>query len=128
MALSVAAEPVPFALDEQGSARVGGTRVTLTVLLGLYGQGMTAEQLHDDFPTVALADIHATIAYYLRHRAEVDAYLAEQEWIADKIRAGYEDPEEKRASAAELYRRAEANGLAAAIREVRPWYGPKTKP
>ena len=85
MMLSLAAEPVPFAFDSAGAARVGGTRVTLEVLLGCYLNGETAEQLHDDFPTIALSEIYATIAYYWRHRAEVDAYLAQVAAEADAI-------------------------------------------
>ena len=51
MGLSTAAEPVPFRLDEHGVARVGGTRVTLDVIVGLFRMGHTAEDLHREFPT-----------------------------------------------------------------------------
>lgn len=39
-----------------------------------------------DFDTLDLADVYAVIAYYLRHGAEVDAYLAEQRRLADEVR------------------------------------------
>jgi len=35
---------------------------------------------------VALADLYAVIAYYLRHRADVEAYLAEREQRAQEVR------------------------------------------
>jgi hypothetical protein len=33
-----------------------------------------------------LADVYAVIAYYLRHKEEVEAYLQEQERLSEKIR------------------------------------------
>ena len=82
---------MPFAFDSAGAARVGGTRVTLEVLLGCYLNGETAEQLHEDFPTIPLSEIHATIAYYWRHSAEVDAYLAQVAEEADAIQKETEE-------------------------------------
>jgi hypothetical protein len=40
----------------------------------------------DADPPLDLADVYAVIAYYLRHRAEVDAYLQEREQQAREIR------------------------------------------
>jgi uncharacterized protein (DUF433 family) len=111
MALPTAAEPVPFKLDEHGVARVGGTRVTLEVILGGFKRGETAEDLHDGFPSVALADIYGTISYYLHHRDEVEEYLAEAERDGERIAAKYADPERERAFANDLRRRwAERHG------------------
>lgn len=39
------------------------------------------------YPSVPLADVYAVIAYYLRHKAEVDAYLGERERLATRVRA-----------------------------------------
>lgn len=86
MALSTAAEPVPFDVDEHGVARVGGTRVPLEVIIGLYRVGNTAEDLHRQFPSVELADIYAAIAYSLRHADEVEAYLEEAEAASERGR------------------------------------------
>jgi hypothetical protein len=38
------------------------------------------------YPTTTLADIYTVIAYYLRHRAPVERYLAERERQAEEIR------------------------------------------
>ena len=46
----------------------------------------TAEQIAFDFPTLTLADIHAVIAYYLRHREEVERYLADLQVQAGEVR------------------------------------------
>ena len=81
---------LPLKLDAHGTIRVSGTRVTLESLIGFYRQGETAEDLHDGFPTVPLADIHTVIAYYLAHQAEVDTYLAEQDAAAEQVRREWE--------------------------------------
>lgn len=41
-----------------------------------FGSGMSAEGIIDAFPSLALPDVYAVIAYCLRHRSEVDGYLA----------------------------------------------------
>jgi uncharacterized protein (DUF433 family) len=38
-----------------------------------FRRGQSPEAVHENFETVALADIYAIFNYYLRHRAEVDA-------------------------------------------------------
>ena len=89
---------VPLRMDEHGSIRVSGTRVTLEVILARHDQGERPEDIHTGFPTVPLTDIYAVIAYYLAHRDEVDTYLKqraeEAERIRQKIEANY-TPEQK---------------------------------
>lgn len=81
---------IPLQTDQHGIIRVGGTRVTLDSLLNYYLQGETAEDLHEGFPTVALTDIYAVIAYYLANRDEVDAYLQRNQAAAEQRRRDYE--------------------------------------
>ena len=38
-----------------------------------------SEAIAIDFPSLTLEQIHGTIAFYLRHRAEIDHYLSEQD-------------------------------------------------
>jgi uncharacterized protein (DUF433 family) len=73
----IKAEPVPIEFDENGVARVGGTRVPLETLLTKYHQGASAENLAEAFPSLNIADIHAVLGYYLHNRETVDAYLVE---------------------------------------------------
>jgi hypothetical protein len=58
---------------------VGPTRVTVASVIVSWQQGQTPEEIHDDFPTVPVAYVYGTIAYYLSHKAEVDAYFEETE-------------------------------------------------
>ena len=75
MTLAVVADPLPLQIDEDGVARVGGTRVTLDTIVAAFADGATAEEIVQQYPSVALADVYAVLGYYLRHRPEVEAYL-----------------------------------------------------
>ena len=70
--------PLPLTLDQNGVARVGGTRVTLDTVVRAFTRGATAEEIAQQYPSLNLSDIYATISYYLQHRGEVDAYLAKR--------------------------------------------------
>ena len=73
---SFLAEPPPLSRDKGGPIRVGGTRVTLDTVVGAWEDGATAEEIAQRYDALALADIHAALSYYLRHREEVQDYLA----------------------------------------------------
>lgn len=79
MSLTLTADPLPLHADEHGSIRVGDTRVLLEFVLHAYQAGASAEQIVQRFDTLDLADVHAVLAYYLRHRPEVDDYLRRRE-------------------------------------------------
>jgi hypothetical protein len=44
------------------------------------------EVIAQRYPSAALADIYAVIAYYLRHRADIESYLTEREHKAQEVR------------------------------------------
>lgn len=80
MNLPAVLEPIPLALVDEGQViRVAGTRVTLDTVIRAFQQGATPEEIAQDFSAVSLPDIYAVIAYYLRHRSEVDEYLQRRE-------------------------------------------------
>ena len=60
--------------------RVRGTRVGVEHVLEAYLAGSLPEEIALEFPTVTLEQVHGTIAWYLRNRTEVDAYL--ERWRA----------------------------------------------
>lgn len=70
-------EILPLETDADGVVRVGQTRVTLDTIITAFTDGATAEEIAQQYPSLRLADIYSdsVIGYYLRHRAEVDAYL-----------------------------------------------------
>lgn len=79
MTLTVQAESPPLQADSDGSLRVGESRVLLDLVIRAFQDGATPETIVQRYPTVALADVYAVVAYYLRHRSEVEAYLVERE-------------------------------------------------
>jgi uncharacterized protein (DUF433 family) len=86
-----AAEPPPLKVDAEGTVRVRGTRVTLDTVVGAFNDGSTAEEIMLQYPSLKLADVYGVIAYYLRHREEVDTFLLEQRLEAEEIRRKIEE-------------------------------------
>ena len=62
MTLNIAADHVPLALDEDGVARVGGSRIPLDTVVCAFMQGATPEQIAEQFPSLRLSDIYSVIA------------------------------------------------------------------
>jgi uncharacterized protein (DUF433 family) len=98
------AEPPPLRADEAGAVRVGKSRVSLDVVVEQYENGMAPEDLVRAYDTLDLADVHAVIAHYLRHREEVRLYLKRREEEAQALRAKIEG-ERPRVSREELLAR-----------------------
>ena len=86
MGLVIANEPVPLQVTEDGVVRVGGTRVTLDTVIAAFEEGSTAEEIVEQYPALGLADAYGAIGYYLRHRSEVDAYLAGRRKDSSQVR------------------------------------------
>ena len=87
MALAVKAEPLPLKVDQDGVLRVGGTRIPIDTVVCAFNTGSTPEEIVLHYDSLLLEDVYFAIGYYLRHRAEVDAYLAERERQADAYQA-----------------------------------------
>ena len=86
--LTFPAEQPLIRVEDDGTVRIGRTRVILAVYLNAYRDwGWSAEQLAEQFPTVSLAESHAVLAYYLNHRPEVDAYLDDWNTEGEDLRA-----------------------------------------
>ena len=86
MGITLHADPAPLRIDETGTIRVGDSRVTLDALLRYWRMGMKAEDIARGLETLSLADVHGALAYYLRHRAEIDDYLRQRDDDSEKLR------------------------------------------
>jgi uncharacterized protein (DUF433 family) len=86
MTLSIKETPIPLTSDSDGVVRVARTRVTLDTVVAAFAEGATAEEIVQQYPSLDLAAVYSVLAYYLRHRAEVDAYLNEQQEQAEAVR------------------------------------------
>lgn len=84
---TIHADPVPLRVDEQGVIRVGDSRISLDVILDYHQQGMSAEAIADGYQDdITVADVHAVLAYFHRHRDEIDTYLKRRKEEADALR------------------------------------------
>jgi len=84
---TLVATPPPLRLDPNGTLYVGETRVPLDTLVGVYEQGASAQEMVRRYDTLQLAEVFGVLSYYLAHRTEVDAYLAERRRFAAEVRA-----------------------------------------
>jgi uncharacterized protein (DUF433 family) len=70
---------------EDGTIRVGSSRVLLDLVVHHFKQGATAEQVQHSFPSLTLREVYGAIYYYLEHTEEVETYLADQERQAEEV-------------------------------------------
>src|ERR1700690_4201122 len=71
-------EEIPLAKDSHGVYRVGGTRVTLDLVVRTFNRGATAEEIVQKFPSLELSDVYQVIGYYLKNSRELAEYLKTQ--------------------------------------------------
>ncbi len=85
--LTIVTERPPLTPDEDGVIRIGTTRVLLDTVVAAFNEGATAEEIAQQYPALTLAEVYATVAYYLNHKTEVDAYLRAGEQLAQQVQA-----------------------------------------
>ena len=74
-------------LDDRGVAWVAGTRIKVReIVLDKTAYGWSPEETREQHPHLTLAQIHAALAYYYDHQAEVDAEIAVGLAEADRLR------------------------------------------
>ncbi len=86
MTLQLSVEPLPLKTDADGVVRVGGTRVTLDTVVEAFQDGASPETIADEYPSLRLAEVYTVLGYYLRHQAEVLAYLEDRRAKASMVR------------------------------------------
>jgi uncharacterized protein (DUF433 family) len=68
-------DAIPMALDSGGVYRIGGTRVTLDLVVRAFNRGATPEEIAQKYPSLKLPDIYQVIGYYLKHSDELAPYI-----------------------------------------------------
>ncbi len=58
-----------------GNLRIDGTRMTVNQIVTLHKQGLTAEQIVEQYPQRTLREIYAVLAWYYEHKVEFDEEL-----------------------------------------------------
>jgi Uncharacterized conserved protein len=87
MQTTIEAQPVPLAIEEDGSIRVAKTRITLDTVAALFQQGYSAEVIAAKLPSLTLPDVYATISYCLQNPDAVGEYLRRRGAEADDLEA-----------------------------------------
>ncbi len=86
MTLVLTLKPIPLRENSDGVMLVGETRVTLDTVISVFNQGVTAEEIVCRYPSLKLADVYSTIAYYLSHVEDVEAYLSGRQIRSKEVR------------------------------------------
>jgi uncharacterized protein (DUF433 family) len=74
--------------DERGRAWIDQTNTkVIEVVLDWMAHGSSPEELHSQHPHLSLAQIHAAMAYYYDHQADIDAQIERSLQFADEMRA-----------------------------------------
>jgi uncharacterized protein (DUF433 family) len=75
-------------LDERGRAWIDDTNTkVIEVAAELVAYGWSADEMHEQHPDLSLAQLHAALAYYYDHKAEIDTELDRQDREFDELRA-----------------------------------------
>src|SRR5947209_6174001 len=98
MTLTIHTDQVPLRIDDHGDVRIGKSNVLLDLVIEQFEEGHSPEAIVYGYDTLNLPDVYAVIAYYLRHKDEVNAFLAQREREAVELRkkleaAGMSDPD-----------------------------------
>ena len=86
MSFAVQSEAPPLREDSSGALRVGESRVLLELVIHAFEDGATPEVIVQRYSTLALPDVYAVIAYYLRHQSEVEAYMMQRKAATGETR------------------------------------------
>lgn len=86
MTLTIQSDPTPLRIDEHGVVRVGDSQVLLDIVIREFNNGAEPETIVHGYSTLNLADVYGVIAYYLRHRNDIDEYLHARRQEAEKLR------------------------------------------
>jgi uncharacterized protein (DUF433 family) len=94
MTLNIQTDAPPLRVTNEGVVYVSDTRVPLETVIWTYDEGASAEEIVMRYDALALADVYAVIAYYLKHRDAVETYLegvkAESERVRQENEARYD--------------------------------------
>ena len=69
---------VEYVEYRDGGYYVADTRVSLDSIVHAYWRGESPEAIRQNFEVLSAEEVFGAIAFYLRHRTEIDAYLARQ--------------------------------------------------
>ena len=95
MSLPTSDTAPPVSTDPDRVVRVGGTRVTLDTVVEAFEEGFTPEEIQQQYPSLGLGDVYGAIAYYLKHRGGVTAYIEERRRQGAAVRSEIDAREDR---------------------------------
>jgi uncharacterized protein (DUF433 family) len=86
MAIAEARTHIIF--DEKGVARIDQTTIKVVeIALDHLAYGWSADAIHEQYPHLSMAQIHAALAYFYDHQPEIEKQISEIEEYVTKLRA-----------------------------------------
>jgi len=80
-------------LDASGVAWIAGPNTKVVeVVLDKMAHNSSPEEMHEQYPHLSLAQIHAALSYYYEHQAEVDADIERRDRYVEELRAQQKNP------------------------------------
>lgn len=77
-----------------GAPRIDGTRITVDWIVGqMIYAGQTLDEMVEDYAHIPLspAQIHAALAYYYDHQAEIDGLIDRSVQMLDEVKRGHDN-------------------------------------
>ena len=68
-----------------GRLRIDGTRMTVNQIVTLHQQGLSAQQIVEQYPQRTLSEIYGVLAWYHEHKHEFDDELAAESQCDESI-------------------------------------------
>ena len=74
-------------VDDKGVARIAGQRTkVIQIVMDKLAHDWSPEEMHEQYPHLSLAQIHAAFTYYYDHQVELDAQIAADVKRAEELR------------------------------------------
>jgi uncharacterized protein (DUF433 family) len=73
--------------------RITGHRIRVQDVVIWYEKlGMSTDEIVHNYPTITLADVYATLAYYWDNRDDIEQAIADEKSLADEFRRNHAGP------------------------------------
>jgi len=80
-------------IDEKGIPWISGANTKVVeVVLDKMAHNSSPEEMHEQYPHLSLAQIHAALSYYYEHRDEVDADIERRDRYVENLRTQQKSP------------------------------------
>src|SRR5437870_3793157 len=67
-----------FEFDNPNGIRVRGTRINIEVVVRETRDGLSPDEIVQDYPSLTLEQVHAALAYYHHNKSSMDEYMERQ--------------------------------------------------